>query len=281
MFRTTVSPRVVASLLAAIILSACSTAVGGQPSPSLPATPTVTPSVPASPIVTPEPTAPSAPATPRSPAHSPSPSEAPVSVVRIKTGIHARVTADGVAVHQLPGLGQPVVIGHDFVDGNAPEVRLDAGHLVGVIWGPVLADGHTWYNIKPGDTGTVIFDEGWIAADFLVEVNDPELSYPTVLTGDGLGSGAAVSGEVTDFSPLYVNVVAVPMPGDASCEAEVILIGTDGEAVTIGASEVTEATQFFSSPLENDALFQADAGKVTLQVRSDCSWAGMAFVPAG
>jgi hypothetical protein len=202
-------------------------------------------------------------------------------VVRIKTGVHARVTADGVAVRQLPGLDQPLVIGYDFVNGGDPEVRLDDGDIVGVMWGPVLVDGHTWYNVKPHDTGTVTFAEGWIAADFLVEDNDPPLSYPTVLTGDGLGSGKAVTGDVTDFSPLYVNVVAAPMPGDASCEAEVILIGTDGEAVTIGASELTQAMQFFSSPLENDALFQAAPGKVTLQVKSDCSWAGMAFVPAG
>lgn len=284
MFRTTVLPRVVAIGLAALILSACSAAVGGQASPSDPPSPAVTPSVPASPTVTPEPTAPpapTAPATPDSPVDSPEPSEAPISVVRIKTGVHARVTADGVAVRLLPGLDQPLVTGHDFVDGDAPAIRLDAGHVVGVIWGPVLADGHTWYSVKPHDTGTVTFAEGWIAADFLVEDNEPDLSYPTVLTGDGLGSGAATSGVVSNSSPLYVNVVAVPMPGDASCEAEVILIGTDGQAVTIGASEVTEAMQFFSSPLENDALFQAQAGKVTLQVRSDCSWAGMAFIPAG
>jgi hypothetical protein len=286
MSHSTRAPHMVAIGLAAVILSACSAAVGGQPSPSAPASPAA-PSLPASPTVTPEPAqptsapTPTAPATPDAPAESPKPSEAPIKVIRLPTGVHVRVTADGVAVRQLPGLDQPLVIGYDFVEGGAPEVRLDDGDVVGIIWGPVLVDGHTWYSVKPHDTGTVTFSEGWIAADFLVENNDPPLSYPTVLTADGLGSGKAVSGEVTDFSPLYVNVVAAPMPGDASCEAEVVLIGTDGEAVTIGASEVTEPMQFFSSPLENDALFQAAAGKVTLQVRSDCSWAGMAFVPAG
>ena len=289
MSRIIVSPRLVAIGLAAVILSACSAAVGVEPGPSAPSS-TVSPSVPASPVVTPEPSAPAAPSAPASPEvpgspeppKSPKPTEgdAPV-VVRIKTGVNARVTGDGVAVRQLPGLDQPLVIGYDFVNGGGPEVRLDAGHVVGVIWGPVLVDGHTWYAVKPTDTGTVIFTEGWIAADFLIEDNDPELSYPTVLTGYGLGTGAAVSGDVADFSPLYVNVVAAPMPGEASCEAEVVLIGTDGEHVTVGASEVTEPMQFFSSPLENDALFQADPGTVTLQVRSDCSWAGMAFVPAG
>ena len=125
----------------------------------------------------------------------------------------------------------------------------------------------------------IAFDEGWISADFLAE-EGPMETPRTVLTSDGLGSGQAVSGEVTDSSPLYVNVVAAPMPGHPACEAEVVLIGTDGVAVTIGASEVTEAMQFFSSPLENAALNQAAAGKVALQVRSDCSWAGMVWVPA-
>jgi hypothetical protein len=280
MFRRTALPRVAAIGLAAFILSACSAAVGVEPSPSAPASPTVTPK-PASPTVAPQPSDPQPPATPAAPTASPKPTEEPVTVIRIATGVNARVTGDGVAVRQLPGLDQPLVVGYDFVDGDDPEVRVDAGHIVGVIWGPVLVDGHTWYNVKPTDTGTVIFADGWIAADFLVEDNDPELSPRTVLTGDGLGSGAAISGDVTDFSPLYVNVVAAPMPGDLSCEAEVILIGTDGEHVTIGASEVTEPTPFFSSPLENDALYQADPGKVTLQVRSDCSWAAMAFVPVG
>jgi ABC-type transporter Mla maintaining outer membrane lipid asymmetry permease subunit MlaE len=69
--------------------------------------------------------------------------------------------------------------------------------------------------------------------------------------------------------------------GDTSCEAEVVLIRTDGVAFTIGSSEVTDPTHFFSSPLEDDALLQGAAGKVVLQVRSDCSWAGMAWIPAG
>lgn len=282
MFRTMVSPRLVGIGLAAVLLSACSATVGGQVSPSAPATPTDAPSVAPSPTATPEPTAPAPtqPASPESPTPLPAPTETPVGVVRITTGVHATVTTDGAPVRQRPGVDQPLVVGYDTAGGQAPEVRLDAGQTVGVIWGPVLADGRTWYSVIPGDTGTLTFAEGWITADDIA-AGDLEVSNPAVLTSDGLGSGAAESGDVPAFAGLYVNVLAVPMPGDASCEAEVVLIGTDGEHVSIGASEVTEATQFFSSPLENSALLQEQAGTVTLQVRSDCSWAGMAFVPAG
>jgi hypothetical protein len=174
-----------------------------------------------------------------------------------------------------------MIPGYDFEGTAVDEVRLDTGDRVAVIWGPVLADGHTWYAVRHVETAEPItFAEGWIAADFLAD--DGPMAEPfTVLTADGLGSGQAVSGDVTEFAPLYVNVVASPMPGDASCEAEVVLTGTDGEAITIGSAEVTEATQFFASPLENAALLQEAAGRVTLQVRSDCSWAGMAFIPVG
>jgi hypothetical protein len=279
MSRTPVLPRLIAIGLVTSVLAACSTAVGGAPSPSAPASPVAPPSIP---VASPQPTAPATPTAPVAPSDAPTPTPEPVVVVRIGTGTIARVTADGVAVRVLPGLDHPLIHGYHFVDGtDVEEVRLDAGDRVSVIWGPVLVDGHTWYSVMHVETAEpIIFDEGWISADFLAE-EGPMPQPRTVLTADGLGSGKAVSGEVTDFSPLYVNVVAAPMPGDVSCEAEVILIGTDGVAITIGSSEVTESTHFFSSPLENDALFQDAAGKVVLQVRSDCSWAGMAWIPAG
>jgi hypothetical protein len=275
MSRTQVFPRLVAVGLAALVLSACSSAVGGAPGPSAPVSPT---GQPATPVTTPQPTAPAA---PPSPSVAPTPSAEPV-VVRIGTGTIARVTADGVAVRVRPGLDMPLVKGHDFGDGTEVEaVRLDAGDRVAVIWGPVLVDGHTWYGVGHVETAEpIVFTEGWMVADFLAE-EGPMTRPLTVLTSDGLGTGQAVSGEVPDSFPLTVNVIAAPMPGDASCEAEVVLIGTDGEVVTVGESEITETTQFFGSPLENAALYQADAGKVTLQVRSDCSWAGMAWAPAG
>lgn len=278
MNRATAFSRLLSMGLIAAVLAACSTAVGGAPHPSEPASPVAPPSTP---IASPVPTTPSAPSTPSAPTDAPTP-EPGIVVLRVGTGTIATVTANGVAIRVLPGLDQPLINGYHFVDGsNVEEVRLDADDRVAVIWGPVLVDGRTWYNVRHVETAEPItFDEGWMVADFLAE--EGPMSQPrTVLTADGLGSGKAVTGEVTDNSPLYVNVVAAPVLGDTSCEAEVVLIGTDGEVVTIGASEVTEPTQFFGSPLENAALHQADAGNVTLQVRSDCSWAGMAFIPAG
>jgi hypothetical protein len=275
---TPVLPRLIAASLVTTVLAACSTAVGGAPSP----TPTSPTAPPATPVTSPQPTAPATPAAPGAPSEAPRPTAEPVVVVRIGTGSIARVTADGVAVRIRPGLAQPLVKGHHFVEGTEVDgVHLDADDRVAVIWGPVLVDGHTWYNVTHVETAEpIIFSEGWVAADFLAE-EGPMPQPRTVLTADGQGSGKAVSGEVGGSSPLHVNVLAAPMPGDASCEVEVVLTGTDGVAVIIGASEVTAATQFFSSPLENAALFQAAAGKVTLQVRSGCSWAGMAGMPAG
>lgn len=271
MLRRPVLSRWLAVAIATTALSACSTGVSA---PSLPSSPTPAVTPPSTPLATPEP---SAPATPTA-----TPTPEPIAVVRIGTGTIARVTADDVAVRVLPGVDHPLIQGYHFVDGTeVQEVRLEEDDRVAVIWGPVLVDGHTWYSVMHVETKEPItFSEGWISADFLAE-EGPMPQQRTVLTADGLGSGAAVSGEVTDFSPLYVNVVAAPMPGVTSCQAEVVLIRTDGEAFTIGASEVTEPTHFFSSPLEHEALYQAEAGEVVLQVRSDCSWAGMAWIPAG
>ena len=46
-----------------------------------------------------------------------------------------------------------------------------------------------------------------------------------------------------------------------------------------GSETVTETLRLFGSPLENSALIQESAGDVVLQMRTDCSWAAMAFVP--
>ena len=191
-----------------------------------------------------------------------------------------RVTANGVAVRVLPGVDQPLVEGYHHEGYAIDGVRLKAGDTVGVRWGPVLVDGHSWYNVGFGDTDGVAFSDGWMAADYLVADSTYE-HYPIIVAADGLGTGQAASGEVGAWSPLYVSVVAVPMPGDASCEVEAVLVRTDGVTITIGSAEVTEATLFADSAAENDDLYQEQAGMVTLQVASDCSWAGSAFVPAG
>lgn len=267
---STRSGLVLAVLLAAIV-AGCARTTGAEPS----ATPVAQPSdpAPATPIPTETPT-------PSQPPATPAPSDDPVVVVRFDPLTIARVTADAVALRVLPGLDQPLVDGYHTGDGTAPEVRLDSGATVAIVWGPLVVEGHTWYAVRHHDAGLVIWDEGWIAADYLAEAGRLE-GYPLVATADGLGSGKAVAGTVDDVSPLYVNAVVTPMPGEASCEAEVVLIGTDGTHALIGSGTVSETTRFFSSPVENDDLYQAEGGQITLQVRTDCAWAAMAFEPIG
>ncbi len=268
---------IVVALLLATIVAGCARAAGTEPS----ATPIAQPSnpAPATPQPTEEPAEQPTPE-PAQPSVAPQPTDEPITVIRFDPRTVAGVNADGVALRVLPGLEQPLVIGYDFATGGAPAVRLSDGDTVMILWGPVLVDGHTWYATKSADAGTLTWDVGWIAADFLVDTGTT-VEYPLVATADGLGSGKAVTGTVTAFAPLYVNAVVSPMSGDDSCTAEVVVVGTDGTVVEIGSGTVTETTQFFSSPLENSDLTQEDAGTITLQVRTDCAWAAMAFEPIG
>ncbi len=259
------------AVLLATIVAGCARTTGAE----APSTPVAQPSAPATPAPSEEPDETPAPTQPPA---TPEPSGNPV-VVRVDPLTTARVTADGVALRVLPGLDQPLAVGYDF-EGGAPELRLSSGDTVAIIWGPVLADGHTWYSVRSVDAGTLTWDAAWIAADYLVEDGRLE-HYPLVASADGLGAGTAVSATVGDGAQLYVNAVATPMAGDESCTAEVVLINTAGTVVEIGSGTVTETTHFFSSPLERGELKQTTGGKVTLQVRTDCAWAAMAEEPIG
>ena len=217
---------------------------------------------------------------PEAPDPTPVPTPETIEVVRFDGRVIARVTADDVAVRVLPGLDQPLVEGYHFEGEAIPEVRLEEGNTVGVSWGPVLVDGHSWYSVIPDVTNNVTWSDGWIAADYLAEIGPAEI--PSLLvTADGLGTGAAVTGTVPAFAPLYVNAVVTPMPGEDRCEAELVVIGTDGETTVVGSETVTETLRMFTSPLENADLMQESAGEFVLQMRTDCSWAAMAFIPEG
>lgn len=106
------------------------------------------------------------------------------------------MTADGVAVRVLPGADQPLVEGYHVEGRTIPEVRLSEGDTVGVHWGPVVVDGYSWYSVIHGDTDDVTWSEGWVAGEYLAEVEPMEL-HPLVAAADGQGAGAAVSGGVT------------------------------------------------------------------------------------
>ena len=280
MFRSPMRFGTLSILLLAVILAACSTAVGSDPSPT-PRSPEAsdagdpTPPVPAEPSDQPggEPS-------PEAPDPTPVPTAEPTEVVRFDGRVIARVTADDVAVRVLPGRDQPLVEGYHFEGEAIPEVRLSEGNTVGVSWGPVVVDGMSWYSVIHGDTDNVTWSEGWVAGEYLAEVEPMDI-HPLVAAADGQGAGAAVTGTVSAHAPLYVNAVVTPMPGEDRCEAELVVIGTDGEATTVGSQAVTETLRMFSSPLENGDLVQEAAGEIVLQMRTDCSWAAMAFVPQG
>jgi hypothetical protein len=96
---------------------------------------------------------------------------------------------------------------------------------------------------------------------------------------DGLGSGSAASAPVTAGTELAFQFGASPLPGRASCEIEMILIRTDGLAVNLATQTVTEPIAGDIHPQDGPHLYQEVAGQVTLQVRSDCSWAATVWDP--
>jgi hypothetical protein len=280
MFRSPMRFGTLSIMLLAVILAACSTAVGSDPSPT-PHSPEAsdsgdpTPSAPAEPS-----REPSEEPSPEAPDPTPVPTAKPIEVVRFDGRVIARVTADDVAVRVLPGLDQPLADGYHLEGEAIPEVRLSEGNTIGVYWGPVVVDGMSWYSVIHGDTDNVTWSEGWVAGEYLVEIEPMDI-HPLVAAADGQGAGAAVTGTVSAHAPLYVNAVVTPMPGEDGCEAELVVIGTDGETTVVGSETVTETLGMFGSPLENADLMQDSAGEVVLQMRTDCSWAAMAFIPQG
>lgn len=261
--------------LAALAMAACAAAGEGDPTSGR-----ASPSAPVSP--TPAPTG-----TPRQPSASPtdapaSPSGSPsVDVVRFETPVLGRITADGVAVHVRPGLDEPLIEGTNLDDGVAvPQVRLSDGDMVGLIWGPMLHDGHTWYAVRHHDSGGIAWVEGWIAADF-VEAAEPIPNFPDVAAADGQGRGGSETVVMPQLARVYVDVHAAPMPGEERCAATVTVVDPAGQRIEIGSGEVTELTTFFSSPLEQSALSMDDGGEITLEVDTDCSWAALVENPQG
>ncbi len=265
----------VALALSALVLAACATAAGDNPSPSTVASPpSVSPTV--SPSVSPAPPSPS----PGDPSAEPSASPT-VGVVRFETPVLGRITGDGVAVRVRPGLDEPIVEGFEMGPGTeVPEVRLASGDMVGLIWGPMLHDGHTWYAVRHHDARNITWAEGWIAADF-VEPTEPIQNLPPVAVADGQGSGGTATVTMPQGAQLYVDVMAAPMPGEDRCEATVAVLDPEGRRIEIGSGEVSELTIFFASPLEQRALSMPAGGDVTLEVETDCSWAGLVENPQG
>jgi hypothetical protein len=245
-----------------IILAACgqAPAVPASPSPS----PTVAPSPSDEPSAAPTPTQ--------------QPSPGPIEVIEFELPMIGRSTTDDVEVHTLPSADAPLLIGEAFPDMNRVEVRLAADELVAVSLGPVFHDGTSWYQVASVDGGDKAFAFGWVSAEFLVHESDVPDGSPQVVTVHGLGSGTDVSARVPRGTPLTVELGAAPMP-DSDCELDVTLIRSDGLGVNVATESLTGPYAFQLSANELPSLFQEEAGDVTLQVETDCSYAASLTQP--
>ena len=245
-----------------IILAAC-----GQ-APADPASPTPSPTVAPSPSDTPS-VAPT-------PTQQPSPDA--IEVVEHELPMTARVTTDGVDVRTLPSLDAPLMTG-DRAGAPVQDLRLTADMLVLATMGPIFVDGESWYEVRAADGQDVYFAGGWVAGRYLSREGDLPEGQPIIVDIYGLGSGTAAEEDVLHGTPTTVRFAAAPMPDRDACEIEVTLIRTDGANVNVATEQVTEPMVAELSANQLSSLFQEEAGTVTLQVRTDCSYAATLTLP--
>ena len=242
-----------------ILLAACAPGAVDAPSPSSPA-PTDQP--------TEQPTA--------SPTPDDSPSATPEEAVDFELPMIARATEDGVDVHARPSSDAPLLIGEQFPDMSRVEIRLAADERVSVTLGPLVSEGISWYQVSSVDGGTTAFAFGWVSADVLAREGDPTAGGPQVVTSDAQGTSGEISMDVPMGTPVTVDVAMAPVAPAGSCELDVTLMRTDGTAVNVATQTVTEPDAFQFGPSIDygglQSLFQEEAGTVTLQVETDCSW---------
>jgi len=246
-----------ASLGLILVLAACASPVADSPSP----TPGASPS--SEPTASPEPTA--------------TPSQ--VEVIEHDLPMTGRATAD-VDVRTLPSMDAPLLSGERLSDlSTVPDIRLTAGDLVLVTLGPVLADDQSWYEVRVVDGGEVYWEGGWVPGESLVREGDmPEGQAPMVHTY-GLGSGTTITAEVAVGTPVTVRFAATPMPDSGACEIEVTLLRSDDLGVNVATESLTGPAVIQLTPEELSSLFQEEAGTVTLEVETDCSFAASLTIP--
>jgi hypothetical protein len=257
-----------------IVLAACAGAADDPESSSAP--PSRAPSPTNAPSVEPSPS--------EAPSLTGQPSPDPVEVVEFELPMIARSTADGVEVHAVPGADAPLLIGEAFPDMNRVEVLLAADELVAVSLGPVYFEGTSWYQVSAVDGGDKAFAYGWVPAESIARESDAPEGGPQVVTIHGLGTGTDVSAPVLAGTPVTVDFAAAPTPDSDSCELDVTVIRTDGLAVNVATQTITEPVAFqFAASIEGggmQGLFQDEAGDVTLQVETDCSFAASLSQPS-
>ena len=154
--------------------------------------------------------------------------------------------------------------------GGTPVAALSPTDELIVQMGPLRLGGTDYYLVS----ATASQWTGWVDGDLLEATGDPEENQVAAAI-DNEGSGTADSFDVAAGDQLYVNVTAAPMAGDEDCQIDITVTTSDGETVTInGVNRISGPTSFFASPLEQSALRLESAGESTIQVRTDCTFAG-------
>lgn len=281
---------IAATITLALVLAACGQTTANQEPPATPvATPDAIPTPDASPTPVPTPAVTPTPKPvqePERPATTPTPKPvatptAPPQPVGAGHAIPsvAQVTADGVNVRTAPSTTAPLLDGERLPDLAPIQVRVDAGQQVRINYGPVIADGESWYNVAAvGGSDIWIGGDGWIAGRFLASLSEAE-QYPLVVAVSGNGTGTTADAELPGSAALTVSFGAAPLAGQASCRIDVSLVRTDGRTVTVAGETVTDAVALGVSAFEMEGLYQQNGGTVRLHVETDCAFAAALTAP--
>lgn len=281
---TRLTAPVVTAVALSVVLAACGQVTANPDpeetptpvaSPSADPTPTPTPK----PVVTPTPKPTVAPSPVAEPTASPTPapvaSPAPIPVVRHETPMLGRSTADGVNVRERPDLQAPVLRRTNDADGSSTPVQLAEGGSVAVIYGPLVADGESWYLVTSNTSGHNHFGYGWVAGRFIAREGD--LDDPLMLASirgvvTGLGEGDSFSAAVAASEALGIEFAAAPMSGATDCEITIEFVGTDGTRVNAATFTASDSIVGTVGTMEIDGLYVTSAGQVELHVVTDCSF---------
>ena len=252
-----------------IILAACTQAASPSPSPSDSPEP----------IPTEEPTPSDSPSEEPTESESPSPSEP--ELVEIDLPTIGRVTEE-TEVRAEPSLDAPVHTGEFFSEGAGPEIVeaiLEVGDEVVVTMGPLFYDGESWYEVASVDGDELVFAFGWIPGRYIESDEETDLGF-VLVDINGQGEGASEGVDTSGGHPLTGRFAAAPMPDADECEIDVTVIKTDGSAVNVATNTVAEVEVVEMTSMQLSSLFQEEAGEVTLQVETDCSFAAHMTMPA-
>lgn len=221
------------------------------------------------------------------PSGSPDAAPSPPEVIVFELPMIAVTTTDGVGVREAPSADAPLVSGERQTDpeNTVPNVELAAGELVTSTLGPVFADGESWYHVTADPAGEWLFwgaglnwGAGWVPGRALAREGEPE-GYAPIYGVHGLGSGTTVTSEVSRGTMITLNFAATPMPDRDACEFAITLLGTDGVIIYSVTESVTATIVQQVTRDDVPELFQEEAGSVTLEIETDCSYAAAMWIP--